>query len=99
MCCELMIANKIIRNKLEEFNRDLSVNSINYILDEGIYLVFDYEYIDRKIEEIFDEYDVDIFKENESCFDIVIKMKSGFVIKKIRENYKLMRGDNYEHFY
>ena len=87
---------KLIKEKLNLFSENIEENSINYILDTEFLLVFDYEYIDRMANEIFNENNIKIISQSECSFDIEIDLQVGFINKKIRENYRLKRGEIYE---
>ena len=88
--------SKLIKEKLNLFSEIIKENSINYILNNEFSLVFDYEYIDRMANEIFNENNIKIIYESECSFDIEIELQNGFINKKIRENYRLKRGEIYE---
>ena len=95
---QLKVESKKIEKKLMEFNEKIIENSIKYVLCEDAFLVFDYDDINEKVEEIFKEYNTKITYKSESSFDVEIELNFGFINEKIKENYMLKKGEKYEKF-
>ena len=84
--------------KLENFYSDIKENAINYIDDDKVYLVFDYDYIDSLINVYFSNYEVSIVKNNECYFFLKVVIRENFFLKHINEGYMIERGSVYEEF-
>lgn len=81
--------------KLEKFNLCLE-NNLDYLIDEEIYLVFDYSNIQTQAKSLFENYQVSIIQNSSMNFYIVINLESLFIKKEIKEEFFLKKGDLYE---
>lgn len=86
---------KDVNLKLEEFNL-LVENNLDFVIDDKVYLVFDYSNIEKEILNLFGDYDYVIKKNSSSSFLIVITIETIFIRKEIKEEYYLKKGDLYE---
>ena len=89
---------KDINEKLEIFSQLLEENALGCVLTDEVILVFNYDYIDIQVNELFTGYLVDIKKESSSSFTIEIIIDEVFFTEYIRENYQLKRGEKYEKY-
>lgn len=84
-----------ISQKVEYFAALVEENSINYILNDSVYLVFNYEYLEKEKIKLFEDYNVVISKENESCFYLEIYIEELFFTKEIKEKFYIDKGEIY----
>ena len=80
------------------FYNDIETNAIDYMDEDKVYLVFDYEYINSLLSVYFSEYHANIVKNNECYFTLEVTVQECFFIKKINEGYLIERGHIYEEF-
>ena len=98
LLAEFKIESKNIEEKLLMFNEKIIESSLDYITYESSFIVFDYDDINEKVKEIFEEYNAKIIYKSESSFDVEVELDFGFINKKIKENYTLKKGEKYEKF-
>lgn len=87
-----------VKHKLDILYFDVESNGLNCIVEDKLYLVFDYDYISTISKKIFDIYKINIVKNNEFSFSIEVVIDVLFIDKVIKETYEIKKGDIYESF-
>jgi hypothetical protein len=87
-----------IDNKMILLEEKIKENCISYLEIDELYLVFNYNQIEKIINDMFSEYDVSIINKSEVMFILKIEVKEGIFYKSIEEKFYLKKGDLYEKF-
>lgn len=86
----------IIEEKLDLFYKVIEGSSYIYNIDDEVYLIFDYQYVEEIALTTFEGFEVYINKESESYFSVIVVIKEKFLNKEIKEDFYLKRGDIYD---
>lgn len=84
-----------VNRKIEDFAILVEENSINYVLNDSVYVIFNYEYLEKEKIKLFENYRAVISKENESCFYLEIYIDELFFLKEIKEKFYIDKGEIY----
>jgi hypothetical protein len=86
----------IAEEKLDLFYKGIEDGAMSYVLNDEVYLIFDYAYIDEIADVIFKDDVVYIEKINSTHFVITIFVEEKFLNKKVREEIYIRKGDLYD---
>ena len=84
----------LIEEKIAWFNQELD-SAFYYYINDGTFLVFDYDYLKSLVNYTFKGYEVSFEKKSEQAFFLTIIIKEKFLYKEISFDIYLKRGDMY----
>ena len=85
-----------INKKMEIFSEKVKENGVSYIIEDEVFLIFNYEYIDQIKKDIFKEYLTEIYVHNNLKFELKIYSKNIFFDNETGETYSLEKGELYD---